>query len=44
VYELVAALRRRGRSLQGPKHRDPQGERHGERQGDVEILAHGNRV
>ena len=40
VDEFVAALRRRGRRLQGPEHRDGQGERHGERQGDVEVLAH----
>ena len=40
VHQLVAALRRRGRRLQGPKHRDGQGERHGDCQGDVEVLAH----
>ena len=40
VHELVAALRRWGRRLQGPEHRDGQGERHGERQGYVEVLAH----
>ncbi len=28
VHQLVAALRRRGRRLQGPEHRDGQGERH----------------
>jgi len=44
VHELVAALRRRGRRLQGPEHRDTQGERHGDGQGDVEVLAHANRL
>ena len=39
MHELVAALRRRGRRLQGPEHRDGKGERHGECQGDVEVLA-----
>ena len=38
--ELVAALQRRGWRLHGPEHRHGQGERHGERQGDVEVLAH----
>jgi len=28
VHELVAALRRRGRRLQGPEHRDGQNSRH----------------
>ena len=40
MYELVAALRRRRWRLQGPEHRDGQGEGHCERQGDVEVLAH----
>jgi hypothetical protein len=40
VHELVAALRRRGRRLQGPEHRDGQGERHDYGEGDVEVLAH----
>jgi len=40
VDELVAALRRRGRRLQRPEHRDGKGERHGERERDVEVLAH----
>ena len=44
VDELVAALGRRGWRVQGPEHRDGQGERHGEREGDVEVLAHVNRV
>ena len=30
MHELVAALGRRGRRLQGPEHRDGQGERHGD--------------
>ena len=30
VHELVAALRRRGRRLHWPEHRDGQGERHDE--------------
>ena len=40
VHQLVAALRRRGRRLQGPEHRDGQGERHGECKRYVEVLAH----
>ena len=40
VHELVASLRRRGRRLQGPEHRDGQGERHNNGEGDVEVLAH----
>ena len=44
VHEFVAALRRRGRRLQGPEHRDTQGERHDYGEGDVEVLAHANRV
>ena len=40
VDELVAALRRRGRRLQGPEHRDGQGERHDYGEGYVEVLAH----
>ena len=40
VHQLVAALRRRGRRLQGPEHRDGQGERHDYGEGDVEVLAH----
>ena len=40
MHELVAALRRRGRRLQGPEHRDTQGERHDYGEGDVEVLAH----
>ena len=44
VHELVAALRRRGRRLQGPEHRDTQGERHDYGEGDVEVLAHANRL
>ena len=44
VHELVAALQRRGRRLQRPKHRDGQGERHGDGEGDVEVLAHATRL
>jgi len=33
-----------GRRLQGPEHRDGQGECHGEREGDVEVLAHATRL
>ena len=40
VHQLVASLRRWGRCLQWPQHRDGQGERHDKRQGDVEVLAH----
>jgi len=40
VHELVAAIRRRGRRLRGPEHRDTQGERHNYGEGDVEVLAH----
>ena len=40
VHELVASLRRWGRCLQGPEHRDGQGERHNKRQGDIQVLAH----
>ena len=40
VHQLVAALRRRGWRLQGPEHRDGQGERYGKRQWYVEVLAH----
>jgi len=40
VNQLVAALGRRGRRLHGPEHGDGQGERHGERERDVEVLAH----
>ena len=42
VHELVAALR--PRRLQGPEHRDGQGERHNYGEGDVEVLSHANRV
>jgi len=44
VHELVAALGRRGRRLQGPEHRDGQGERHDYGEGDVEVLAHATRL
>ena len=40
MYQLVAALRRRGRRLEGPEHRDGQGERHNYGNVDVEVLAH----
>ena len=40
VYQLVAALRRRGWRLQGPEHRDGQGERHNNCEENVEVLAH----
>jgi len=44
VHELVAALGRRGRRLQGPEHRDTQGERHDYGEGYVEVLAHATRL
>jgi hypothetical protein len=44
VHQLVAALRRRGRRLLGSEYRDGQGERHNEGEGDVEVLAHENRL
>ena len=40
MHELVAALRRWGRRLQGPEHRDGQGERHDYGEENVEVLAH----
>ena len=40
VHKLVAALRRWGRRLQGPEHRDGQGERHDYGEENVEVLAH----
>ena len=40
MHELVASLRHWGRCLQGPEHRDGQGERHNNGEGDVEVLAH----
>ena len=40
VHELVAALRRRGRLVQWPEHRDSQGERHDYGEENVEVLAH----
>ena len=40
VYDLVAAVGRRRRGLQGPEHRDRQNEGHGEGDWDVEVLAH----
>ena len=40
MHQLVDALRRRGRRLQGPEHRDSQGECHDYGEGDVEVLAH----
>ena len=40
VYQLVAALRRRRWRLQGPEHRDGQGERHNNGEEAVEVLAH----
>ena len=39
VDELVASLRRRGRRLQGPEHRDGEAERHDYGEGNVEVLA-----
>ena len=33
-----------GRRLQGPEHRDGQGERHNYGEGDVEVLAHATRL
>jgi len=44
VHELVGALRRRGRGLKGPEHRDTQGERHNYGEGDVKVLAHSHRL
>ena len=44
MHELVAALRCGGWRLHGPEHSDTQGERHGERERDVEVLAHANRL
>ena len=44
MHQLVAALRRRGRRLQRPEHRDGQGERHGDCKRNVEVLAHANRL
>lgn len=40
VHQLVAAFRRRGRLVQRPEHRNGQGERHGDCQRNVEVLAH----
>ena len=40
VHKLVAALRRWGRRLQGPEHRDGQGERHDYGEENIEVLAH----
>ena len=40
VDDLVAAVGRRRRGLQGPEHRDRQNEGHGEGDWDVEVLAH----
>ena len=44
MHELVAALGRWGRRLQGPEHRDTQGERHNYGEGDVEVLSHATRL
>ena len=44
VDELVAALGRGGRRLQGPEHRDGQGERDDYCEGEVEVLAHALRL
>ena len=40
VHQLVASLGCWGRRLQGPEHRDGQGEGHDYGEGDVEVLAH----
>ena len=40
MHELVAALRRRGRLVQWPEHRDGKGERHNNGEENVEVLAH----
>ena len=40
MHQLIAALRRWGRRLQGPEHRDGQGERHYYGEENVEVLAH----
>jgi len=44
VYQLVTALRRRGRRLQWPEHRDTQSERDDCCEGDVEVFAHATRL
>ena len=44
MHELVAAFRRRGWRLQGPEHRDGEGERHDYGEWDVKVLAHANRL
>ena len=44
VHELVAALGCGRRRLQGPEHRDGQGERDDYCEGDVEVLAHALRL
>ena len=40
MHELVAALRRRGRLVQWPEHRDSKCERHNNGEENVEVLAH----
>ena len=40
VDDLIAAVGRRRRGLQGPEHRNRQNEGHGEGDWDVEVFAH----
>ena len=40
VHDLIDAVGRRRRGLQGPEHRNRQNEGHGEGDWDVEVLAH----
>ena len=40
VHQFVASLGRWGWRLQGPEHRDGQGERHGDCKWNVKVLAH----
>ena len=44
MHQLVAALWRRGWRVKRPEHRDGEGERHDYGEGDVEVLAHSNRL
>ena len=40
MHDFVTPIRRWRRRLQGPEHRDTQGERHDNGEGDVEVLSH----
>ena len=44
VYDFVTPLRRRGRRLKRPEHRDCQDGRDDNCEGDIEILAHSQRL